>query len=110
MGTNVVETGLHRKGGETSKVFMTVQALLSDGELHFPVHNDSCRGVGVKHIEAQNEHELGVFSCLVEPWGAHLFKLGLRVESSEMDFMNAALSSVIDCPVAADSSMRIVAN
>ena len=56
----------------------------------------------MKHVEAQNEHELGVFSCVIELWLAHPSKLGLRVESFEMDSRNAAAFSAIGCPVAAD--------
>ena len=35
-----------------------IEALFGDGEDYFSVAHDRCRSVGVKHIEAQNEHGL----------------------------------------------------
>ena len=52
-----VETRLHRERWKSAEMFMTVEALLGDGEDDFSIAHDGGGGVGVKHVEAENQHE-----------------------------------------------------
>ncbi len=53
LGAHCVEACFDRQRGKSAEVFMAVQTLLGNGELHFAIEHDRCRSIGVKHIEAQ---------------------------------------------------------
>src|SRR5580658_4673936 len=55
---NCIQARSDRERRESAEVFMAVQPLLSNGELHFTIENERRGGIGVKHVEAQDEHEL----------------------------------------------------
>ena len=53
---NEVEASFDRKRGKTRVVLNAVQALFSNGENDLAVLHDCSRGVGVKHIQSQDQH------------------------------------------------------
>ena len=56
-----IEASLHRQRRETAEVLVAVEALFCNRENDFTIQHDGRRGVGVKHVKAQNEHELVLF-------------------------------------------------
>src|SRR5450432_1827098 len=51
-----IQTGLYSQGRETCKMLDTIQTLFSDGENDLAVLNDRRGCIGVKHVEAKNQH------------------------------------------------------
>ena len=67
---------LTASAGKPAEVLATVQALLGDGKLNFTVEHDRRRGVGMKHVEAQDQHELRLSPLTSHVWLDHSFRLG----------------------------------
>ncbi len=64
-----------RERGETAEMFVTVQTLLSNSEFDFAIEHDRRRGVGMKHVKAQNEHELAITPMMSGLGLVHSFRL-----------------------------------
>jgi hypothetical protein len=56
--SNCIQARFDGERRKSAEVFMTIQALLGNGELHLSIQYDRGGGIGVKHVKAQNEHEL----------------------------------------------------
>jgi hypothetical protein len=52
-----IQAGFNGKRGKTSIVLLPIQPFFGNRENDFPILHDGSRGVGMKHIEAQNQHE-----------------------------------------------------
>src|SRR5579862_382099 len=51
-----IEACLNRECRKTTEMFMPVKTLLRNGEFHFAIKHDRRGGVGMKHVQAQDEH------------------------------------------------------
>src|SRR5439155_2203047 len=66
-----IEAGFHCQRRETAEVLVAVETLLGNSEDDFTILHDGRRGIGVKQVEAQNEHELVFFLPGSLVWNYH---------------------------------------
>src|SRR5258708_2528559 len=57
-------------------------AIVLDGEIKFAIQHDRRGGVGMEHVEAQNQHELAWSPPTFIPHSGHWFELELRRAAS----------------------------
>ena len=97
-----IQTCFDCKRGEPAEVLMTVQAFLGNGKLDFAVEHDRRRGVGMKHVEAQDEHELRSSPLTLHLWLDHSFRLGFTLDVLRTASRNEAASTASRLPIATD--------
>ena len=51
-----IETRFHRERRKSAIMLLPVQPLLGYGKEDLPVFDNGRRGIGMKHIQAQNQH------------------------------------------------------
>jgi hypothetical protein len=57
LGADGIQARLDSQRRETGIVLRPVEALFCDGKDNFSILHDGIGGVGVKHVEAENQHD-----------------------------------------------------
>ena len=61
-GTRGIETSFYGEGGKSAVMFLAVEPFFRNRKKNFSVFNDRGGRIGVKHIQAKNQHEMLAFS------------------------------------------------